>query len=163
VGPGEKVLAATVDTDGRVIAGTRDALYATSSGEPTSSIELVETTRIPWEQVEAADWDSETSILTVSEVGSWGAQRPQHSFTLDDPRRLLELVRERVSSTVVLQWHVPVHGRRGLRLIARRAPGGDRSVTWVYEYDAGTDPADPTVRAAAEEALARAQEEVGSA
>ena len=46
-------------------------------------------------------------------------------------------------------------------MIARRAPGGDRQVTWVYEYDAGIDPADPDVRAAAEAALAQARDEVG--
>jgi hypothetical protein len=150
VGPGERVLAWAHADDGRVVAGTRDAFY-------------VDGTRVPWEQVEAADWDLETSVLRVSEVGSWGQPRPEHALTITEPGRLLELVRERVTSTVVLQRHVPVLGRRGLRVIARRAPSGDRAVTWIFEYDAGIDPDDPEVRAVAQAALAQAREEVGLA
>ena len=50
----------------------------------------------------------------------------------------------------MLQRHVPLDGRRGVRVIARRAPAGDRPSRWVYEYDAGIDPDDPAVAAAAE-------------
>ena len=63
----------------------------------------------------------------------------------------------------MLQRHVPLAGRRGLRVIARRAPRGDRPLAWFYEYDEGVDPDDPAVRAAAEAALAAARDEVGSA
>ena len=55
---------------------------------------------------------------------------------------------------------MPLDGRRGLRVVARRAPAGDREVTWVYEFDEGVDPADPAVRAVAEDALAAARAEV---
>jgi hypothetical protein len=156
---GERLLADAVATEGH-LGGTRDALYLLRSHGGTT-FELSETTRIPWEDVEAADWDQETSVLRVTEVGSWGQQRPEHRYTLDDPGRLLELVRERVTASIVLQRHVPVDGRRGLRVIARRAPRGDRPVQWVYEYDEGVDPADPEVRRLAGEALAAAQQEVG--
>lgn len=149
VGPGERVLAWAEAAEG-MVAGTRDALYVGS-------------TRIAWELVEAADWDRDTSVLRVSEVGTWGEHRPEHRFTIEEPGRLLELVRERVTASVVLQRHVPLQGRRGLRVIARRAPRGDRPVVWVFEYDAGIDPADPDVQRAAQEALAAAQEEVGPA
>jgi flavin-dependent dehydrogenase len=44
VGPGERLLAWAVTDDGRAIGGTRDAVYVPQ--------------RIPWEQVEAADWDA---------------------------------------------------------------------------------------------------------
>ena len=150
VGPGEKVLAWAESTSGEVVAGTRDALYVPGA-------------RVTWEQVEAADWDRDTSVLRVSEVGSWGAVRPEHTFTIDEPGRLLELVRERVTASVVLVRHVPVQGRLGVRVIARRAPRGDQPVQWVYEYDEGIDPDDPLVAMAAEEALATAREEVGPA
>ena len=162
VGPGEKVLAWAESTSGEVVAGTRDALYVTSVVDVTSVVEPAET-RIPWEQVEAADWDKDTSVLRVSEVGSWGAPRPEHTFAIEEPGRLLELVRERVTASVVLQRHVPIEGRRGVRVIARRAPRGDQPVQWVYEYDEGIDPDDPLVVMAAEEALAAAREEVGPA
>ncbi len=148
VGSGETVLAWAETDDGRVIAGTRDAIY-------------LDGVRLPWEEVEAADWDRESDRFRVSEVGTWGEPRRQHVFTIKEPGRLLELVRERVTASVVLQWHVTVTDRRGLRVIARRPPRGDRPVRWLYEYDEGVDPDDPAVREVAEAALRDAQAEVG--
>jgi hypothetical protein len=156
VAAGEKVLAWAESTSGQLVAGTRDALYVTAPGSAAG-------TRLPWEQVEAADWDRDTSELRVSEVGAWGEARVEHTFAIEEPGRLLELVRERVTASVVLQRHVPISGRRGLRVIARRAPRGDRPLAWFYEYDEGVDPHDPEVRAAAEAALAAARDEVGHA
>ena len=148
LGLGSQVLAAAVADDGTPVAGTRDALHI---GER----------RIPWETVEKADWDKETNTLSVSEVGTWGAPRPAHELVVADPGRLVELVRERVTASVVLQRRVPVAGRRGLAVIARRAPRGDQPVSWVYEFDEGVDPEDPTVRELAERALAEARNDVG--
>ena len=148
VAPGERVLAWTEATTGEVLAGTREALYLAG-------------TRLGWQDVEAADWDRDTEEFRVAEVGSWGKPRVEHRFAISEPRRLLELVRERVTASVLLVRHVPLEGRRGVRVIARRAPSGDRGLRWIYEYDAGIDPDDPTVRLAAETALAAAQDEVG--
>ena len=152
VGPREKVLASAAAGDGSVLAGTRDAFYVARDGE---------TRRVPWEQVEAADWDRDTDTFRLSEVGTWGEQRPVHTAVLADPGRLLELVRERVTASVVLQRHVAVSGRRGLRVIARRAPSGTGRVEWVYEYDEGVDPDDPNVRTLARETLEAMRHEVG--
>ncbi len=149
VDPGERLLAWATAEDGTVIGGTRDAFYAPG--------------RVPWEHVEAADWDQDLRVLRVSEVGRWGETRPEHRFTLDAPGRLLELVRERVTASVVVQRHVLVDGRRGVRVIGRRAPGGVGDVAWFYEYDHGVDPTDPGVHRIATEALARARTEVGDA
>jgi len=155
---GERLLAEAVATEAH-LGGTRDALYVVH--RHPGRMELTETVRIPWEEVEAADWDQETSVLRVSEVGTWGEPRPEHAFTVEEPGRLLELVRERVTASVVLQRHVPLAGRRGVRVVARRAPRGDQPVRWLYEYDEGVDPDDPDVRRAAEAALAQAQSDVG--
>ena len=152
VARGERVLASATTAEGTVLAGTRDAFYVVTDGD---------TRRVPWEQVEAAGWDRDTDTFRLSEVGSWGEQRPVHTATLDEPGRLLELVHERVTASVVLQRHVSLGGRRGLRVIARRAPSGAGGVQWVYEYDEGVDPADPAVRAAAKAALAQAREQLG--
>ena len=152
VAQGERVLASAAADDGTVLAGTRDAFYV-ARGE--------ETRRVPWEQVEAADWDRDTDTFRLSEVGTWGEQRPVHTATLADPGRLLELVRERVTASVVLQRHVTVSGRRGLRVIARRAPSGSGGVEWVYEYDEGVDPDDPAVRDVARATLEAMRREVG--
>ncbi len=148
VSAGERVLAWTLSTDDELLAGTREALYLPG-------------VRLPWEDVESASWNDEDRLLRVVEVGTWGELRREHTFALGDPARFLGLVRERVTASVVLVRHVPISGRRGLRVIARRGASGDRPLRWVYEFDAGIDPDDPTVRLAAETALEAAQEEVG--
>jgi hypothetical protein len=155
VAAGERVLAQAESEDGAV-AGTREALYV-----PLPHHDQPRHRRVPWEQVEDAAWDRETGILRVTEVGSWGESRPQHQLVIDDPGRLLELVRERVTASVVLQRHVPIIGRRGVRVIARRSAQGSRDIAWLFEYDEGIDPTDPFVGQAAQEALAAAREEVG--
>lgn len=144
---GERLLAAAEGAAG-AIGGTREALYLSG-------------TRLPWEDVQAADWDDETSTLSVVEVGHWGEARVVHTATLDDPQLLLQLVRERVTASIVLQRHVPIEGRRGVRVIARRAPSGSTDLTWIYEYDEGIDPDDPSVQRLASAALSAAQAEVG--
>ena len=154
VGKGERLLAWAPVEGGGWAAGTRDALY------------LLER-RVPWEQVQSADWDRDEGRLRVSEVGTWGDPRPQHTLTIPntaakDADRLLQLLRERVTASVLMSRHVPVTGRRGVRIIARRAPSGHSDVQWLYEYDEGVDPEDPFVRAAAETALAAAQADVGA-
>ena len=148
VGAGERVLAWTRAGDGVVLAGTRDAVY-------------LDGTRLPWERVEAADWDRDSEVFRLSEVGAWGEQRREHTFTVGEPGRFLELVRERVTASVVLQRHVPVRGAAGLRVIARRAPVGTRPLAWYVDYDEGVDPADPDVRSLSQAALAAARGEVG--
>lgn len=152
VAPGERVLASATADDGTVFAGTRDAFYVLRDGEVR---------RVPWEEVEAAGWDRDTDTFRLSEVGTWGEQRPVHTARLDEPGRLLELVLERVTASVLLQRHVALGGRRGVRVIARRAPSGNGAVQWVYEYDEGVDPDDPVVRRAALEALEALQRDVG--
>ncbi|MFC5178203.1 hypothetical protein [Nocardioides taihuensis] len=148
VAAGEKVLAWAQAAGGEVVAGTRDALYLDGA-------------RVPWEEVESADWDLDHERFRVSEVGTWGEPRPVHTFTIREPGNLLVLVRERVTASVVLQRHVPYSGRRGLRVVARRAPRGDRGISWFVEYDEGVEPDDPDVQATVAAALAAARDEVG--
>lgn len=151
---GERVLA-WAETDRGVVAGTRDALYLPG---PTAHLQPI---RVPWHQVETADWDADSGALIVREVGTYGLTRPEHRLVLDEPGRLLELLRERVTSTIVLTRPVSVPGQRGAKVIGRRSTSGDREIAWFVEYDAGLDPADPAVAAAVDSALAEARAEVG--
>ncbi len=150
---GDTLLAWADAEDGTWLLGTRQALVVV---RPDSTV------RIPWEQVETADWDRDEERLRVTEVGEYGVERPVHVFSLTDPSRLLQMVRERVTASVVLQRRVLVSGKRGLNVVGRRAPQGDGGITWAYEFDAGVEPADPAVREAAEAGLRAAQAEVGS-
>lgn len=146
----ERALAWCEADEGRRLVGTRAAFYV-----------LPEERRIPWEEVQAADWDRDTSMFSLSEVGEWGQPRPEHRFEIEEPGRLLELVRERVTASVMLERHTSLRGSRGVRVIARRSPEGDRPIRWIYEFDNGIDPDDPTVRAAARALLAQGHEELG--
>jgi len=152
LGRGEKVLSGTVTRDGSWLLGTRDALLVV---RPEGG------TRIPWERVERANWNRDEERLHVVEVGRFGVVRPSYTFELDEPGVLLQLIRERVTASVVLQRRVTLEDKRGLSVIARRPPRGEREITWAYEYDEGVDPDDPAVIAAAERGLLEAAEELG--
>ena len=93
-----------------MLAGTREALY-------------LDGTRLTWEDVEAADWDRDTELFRVIEVGHYGERRAEHRFAIAEPRRLLELVRERVTASVLLVRHVPIDGRRGRPRHRPASPG----------------------------------------
>jgi hypothetical protein len=149
---GERVLSGAPASGGTWLLGTRDALVIVT---PDGS------RRLPWERVEAADWDRDAERVRISEVGEFGQPRPVHTFTLDEPGDLLPLIRERVTASIVMQRRVAVAGRRGVLVIARRAPRGDGEITWACEYDEGVDPDDPLVRLVVDEALEAARGEVG--
>ena len=154
-----RALAASEAVDGTWIVGTRAelVLIGPAAGGPTP----VET-RIPWERVEGADWDRDGSRLRVTEIGRYGEPRPSYVFTLPEvePAALLQLIRERVTASVVLQRGHLVSGKRGVKVIGRRSPAGG-PISWMFEYDEGVDPDDPAVVEAAEALLRRAREDVG--
>jgi hypothetical protein len=156
---GETVLAAGAARDGTWLVGTRTTLVIvpppSSAGERAGAI--------PWERIESADWSSDDDRLRVTEVGEYGRPRPQHLFVLDDPGQLLQLVRERVTASLVLQRRIAVNGKKGLFVIGRRSPTGAGPIRWAFEFDAGVDPEDPEVRRLAEAGLRAAAEELGLA
>jgi hypothetical protein len=150
---GEKTLAHARSTDGTWLLGTRVQLVVV----PPSSADV---DRLPWERVEGANWDKDESLLRVTGVGEFGQPRPSYSFAMDDPALLLQLLRERVTASIVLQRRVPVRGDLGLTVIGRRSPVGG-PVQWMHAYDPGLDPLDPEVVVVADLALSQAQSEVG--
>lgn len=153
-GSHEKPLAWAQGADQTWLVGTALALHVVGP--------LVgdEARRIPWEQVESADWDLEDSRLRVVEIGEFGQPRPSYALVVEDPHELLQLLRERVTASIVLQRRVVLSQGRGLSVIGRRSPAGG-PISWMHSYDAGVDPDDPSVRAAADHALMVARAEVG--
>jgi hypothetical protein len=154
---GDKVLAGAPTRSGSWLLGTRLALVVVPAGGAGAADVL----RLPWESVERADWDRERERLVVSEVGEFGRVRPQHAFEIEDPGVLVELVRERVTASVLLQRRVSLGGGRGLVVVARRSPQGDSDIIWAYQLDPGVSPDDPHVREAADAALVAAADELG--
>ncbi|MFG1943775.1 hypothetical protein [Nonomuraea sp. NPDC048826] len=130
--PGERVLAFTPSDDGHLVATTL-ALF------------LPDGTKLPYETIDKASWDEHGLRLSTT-----GGDR--HQVRVPEPRLLPETLRERVNATIVVNKHVPLPGDGGVRLVARRRPGGD-DVGWTLVFDEGLDPDDPGLRAQAEQAL----------
>ncbi len=150
---GERVLAAAPDANQRWSAGTDRALYL--PGDDGSSI------RIPWQQIEHAEWDQDAEILRVTESAPFGEQLPLRVVRLEEPpTRLLSLIRERVTASVVVSQHVPLRGPVGVRVVARRRPGSDEPLVWSVAFDEGLDPDAPGVLDAAEGALTEVRGQV---
>ncbi|MGH3499122.1 MAG: hypothetical protein ACRDP1_16835 [Nocardioidaceae bacterium] len=148
---GERVLASAQDRHGRWHHGTDRALHLSAeSGDR----------RIPWERVDHATWDRDSERLLVVEIADFGEQQPQAALDFEDPGRLLPLIRERVTASIVLTRNEPVEGSRGIKVIGRRSPTRRGDVVWSFWLDKGLDPADPRVRDALDRGLAQAQAEL---
>ena len=142
--PGERPLAWAVDSDTRWYVGTDRALHL-ADGDGFR--------RLGWEQIERADWHRDDERLAVVEVTDWGEPEQRHEISVSDPGQLLELLRERVTKSVLTTAFARVRGRAGLSVVARRSPVGAGPVVWSYELAAGLDPADPEVTQVAERTL----------
>ena len=148
---GERILAAALDDSGNWLAGSVRALHLGSASGWTV---------LAWERVDRAAWDRDTERLEVVEVAEFGQPQPRHVHQISDPGRLLELVHERVTASVVITRHVPVDGSRGLRIVGRRAPGTADPVVWSALLDDALDPDDARVVEALEQGLEQARREV---
>ena len=137
-----KGLASARTVTGEEVMGTRDALV-TGDRE------------VRWEQILTADWDADSGTLRVALV------EPEILlFELVEPALLLQLVRERVTASVVLSRRIPLEDGLGFVLMARRPPAGGE-VSFTCEYDQGVDPDSPEVLEAARTAVRSARDELG--
>ena len=114
---GERPLAWASGRAERWLVGTDAALHL-DSGDGWR--------RLGWEHIERADWNHDTDTLAIVEVAGWGLPERRTEFALVDAGQLLELLRERVTKSVVLTVYAAVHGRRGLSVVGRRSPTGRR-------------------------------------
>ncbi len=143
VAPGERVLAWSYARGGAVVVASTLAAYL-----PDPAGTGGELARVPYEQVASATWDE-----PVLDVVTVGPRRRRFVVELDQPGLVPETVRDRVTASIVVSERVLLVGTLGARVTARRAPAGDSEVTWHVIFDAGLDPADPALRAAADAAI----------
>jgi hypothetical protein len=145
---GERVLAVATDADGRVVVATdRDLLLQRHPPEYD---------RIGWETVDKATFDG--GVLRVVGVDADG--RPfRLRVPLAETGELPQVVRDRVTSSIVLSQHVPLQGERGVRVAARRRTG-DPLLRWRYRFDDGLE-ATPELVAEADAAMAVVRRESG--
>ncbi len=112
--------------------------------------------RTDWIDVDLLDWTSDDDRLTV--VPSDAAADPV-TVVLREPGDVLAVLRERVTSTVVLERHAGTP-EGPLTVVCRRASVSD-DLVWRVRYAEGVDADDPTVRRVAARTLAQARDELG--
>ena len=145
------MLASGPSLDGTWFVGTDRRLY----------IDADEVIRLPWERIERASWDRDSSELVVEEVADYGEGHPRHTALFGDPRRLLELIRERVTASVLLARHVPVAGSRGIKVVARRSPLRTGDIEFSYVLADGLDPREESVLEAGRRGVAEVRADLG--
>ena len=140
--PGERVLA-------WMPSGT-SFLVATGSGLTLPDGEH-EGLRVSWDLILRTVWEPDAVEVTAQE--SAGGRPVVHRVHIGgEPGALPEVVRERVTASIVVQHHVELIGERGARVVARRVEG-ETDLRWTVVFDAGLDPSDPQLRQAADDAL----------
>ncbi|WP_019631008.1 hypothetical protein [Actinomadura atramentaria] len=143
---GERVLSAAPTRGGSFVVATSAALHLPVVGGGFA--------RLPWERIEQAAWRD--GRLRVQETRGG----PAHEIGLTDPGSVPETVRERVTATVVVNHQAALPGGGTVRIAGRR-PAGGGEVRWSFVFEAGADPADPGLRARAEQILAALREQTG--
>jgi hypothetical protein len=144
---GQRVLAAAPLTGGGWVAASEHALHLSGPS-------------LPWYTLLRAAWDRDHDLLTVESLAVDGLPGGTHLLPLDEPGRLPELVRERVTASIVMTERVQITDRRGVRVVARRVPGSTE-LTWQVVLDEGLDPRDPVLAARAHQALADVRARAG--
>jgi hypothetical protein len=143
---GERVLSAARQRDGEWVAATDQGLVGAGW-------------RAAWSAATHAQWYDDASTLAVAWLDDAGG-RHERSLVLDEPGLVPETVHERVTATILLSQHLPVSGRQGVRVVARRQPGSEE-VQWQVVPDDGVDAADPQVSARVAAVMRAMRSELG--
>ena len=146
---GERVLA-WLPCAGSTLVATETTLILPEGVEPG---------HVTWDRVLRASWEAAALLVTVQDPGG-GRPLELRLPVPADHGSLPEVVRERVTASIVVQRHVELHGEQGARLVARRTPGST-DLRWSVVFDPGLDPSDPVLRARADEALAALRGSLG--
>jgi hypothetical protein len=114
---------------------------------------------IGWESIDRATWDGDGELLTITETAPLGTPPRQHRLRIEDAGRLLDVVRELVTASVVISRYVPIDGEHGVRITGRRQPGRT-GLRWVVAVDRGLSMDAQDVRDEIEAAVTAVRAEV---
>jgi hypothetical protein len=154
--PGERVLAWMAVGESSLVA--TDTALVLPEDDPVRR-PAAAALRVPWDRVLRASWEPEIVEVTAQPVT--GGRPVVHRVRITgEPGVLPEVVRERVTSSIVVQHHAVLDGERGARFIARRVPGSS-DLRWSVVFDAGLDPSDPALRTTADEILETLRSSLG--
>ena len=144
----ERVLAYAHDADRALVLATDVALHLPAAYGPT---------RLTWDLVVRAGWTTPVLELTVQLVAGGAAKSV--AVELSEPGSLPVVVREQVTSSIVVEEHVVLRAGAGARLVARRTESGE--IRWSVVFDKGLDPREPGLRAGVDAALAQLRAQLG--
>lgn len=144
---GERVLAWGRDRAGRPVVASEAALYLPRDG--------VDPERLPYSGIARATWSDPVLdvVLATTEDG-------RRRVDLEIPGEVPPTVRERVMASIVVSRRVDLVAGGAALISARRVAGSDR-LAWSVSFDAGLDPSDPELRAAADAAITAIRAETG--
>jgi hypothetical protein len=147
---GEHVIATARTMDGRWLIATSNSLLVTREDSPTQ--------RLDWRRIIEATWRQGVLQIVTSTQG-----RPESFrwYLEDDPGLLPDAVHDRVTSSIVVNQHVRLRDRAGVRIIGRRVPDTD-DLAWTLSFDRGLDPDDPQLRALADAELRELRQQLGT-
>ena len=148
--PGEKVVAwgrAAGAGSATLVLATDRALYLESDQR-----------RIAWSSIPKATWTE--PVLTFAVADARGRTSAPETVELVEPGDLPAAVHDRVTASVVVSQRVDLDGRGSALMVARRGSDDD-AIRWSVVFDAGLDPSDPSLRAAADAALSTLRETLG--
>ncbi len=150
--------------DVRAHAGGRRVLaWVLSDGSPLVATEhalvLPAGDDVPWDLVLRTSWEAET-VEVVAQAAPGGRAVVRRLHLDADPGVLPQVVKERVTASIVVQHHVALRGDQGARMVARRDPAST-DLRWSVVFDPGLDPSDPELRRLADLALAELRSSLG--
>lgn len=155
IGPGERVLTSVRQVSAALVIATNRAVYhqdGPAAGRSWS--------RLGWEDVDQVLWDDDLCALTLTRVGRGGSSRMVLRLPSHAP--LVELARERVTSTTLAGALVLSGGRVCGWLTARRPPGSDQ-VRWVLALQDASVSGDPALQSRVSGAIAALEADLGVA
>lgn len=141
---GSRTLVEVTTSSGATVSATREYL---SVSEPPVTL--------PWYSVVSATWEAPVLKVLATHEG-----KPlKLDLEIPNPKRLPEVVRERVTDSVIITERRTLPAEVGATFVARRHPNDE--VAWSIVFDSGVDSTDPVLQEQASELLSELRSTLG--